>query len=113
MTQRTPMLKSQNLKHILTVQVILLPKTTKKLQNLIQKNQKQNQRICPHKAPVTMKLNSPNKPRHSEGSQPAHQWGRQQLWEDVPESLDGGREADLGEIHQRLLTVLSHTLDSL
>ena len=66
------MLKSQNLKHILTVQVILLPKTTKKLQNLIQKNQKQNQRICPHKAPVTMKLNSPNRPRHSEGSQQAH-----------------------------------------
>ena len=31
----------------------------------------------------------------------------------VPESLDGGREADLGEIHQRLLPVLSHTLDSL
>ena len=31
----------------------------------------------------------------------------------VPESLDGGREADLGEIHQRLLPVLPHTLDSL
>ena len=54
-----------------------------------------------------------NRPRHSEGSQQAHQWGRQQLWEDVPESLDGGREADLGEIHQRLLPVLPHTLDSL
>ena len=56
---------------------------------------------------------SPDRPRHSECPQQAHQWGRQQLWEDVPESLDGGREADLGEIHQRLITVLSHTLDSL
>ena len=56
---------------------------------------------------------SPDRPRHSECSQQAHQWGRQQLWEVSQRHLNGGREADLGEIHQRLLPVLSHTLDSL
>ena len=59
-------------------------------------------------------VNSEDNPRQIEGPQQApHQWGRPKLWEESQRHLHGGREADHGEIHQRLLPLLPHTLDSL